>query len=377
MTDGLTDPERPPEVCARSLGDWRQGPGLGWALANIRELMPTRRITTANPRCEGPPTARQDRHPSGWPDDHPAWPDLHPAAVLVFRDGHLHQEWWAPGILPRSVRMVASITKSMVGFLVAELIDAGEISLGTTAQDVLPTLSGTGYGSARVQELLDMRTSVTYDGITAHPRDVQDAFHAAVGYTPAAKDSPSGIAGLIRSAQQRGMHGQDFRYDGVTTEVVAALLRTCTGSSLRNLLEEQLWAPMRAAHDGEVVVDRKGIEHSAGGVSMSPYDLGRFGTLVIDRIQAGPTYLRDLFATPRDTQHRYRGHWWLPPNPDVLEAHGQWGQWLHLNVSRRTVVVQLSAHEARWERRPRALAHSAHAGLVATAEAAPCGGRWR
>src|SRR5699024_8853470 len=114
-----------------------------------------------------------------------------------------------------------------------DLLTSGDLQLNARVDALVPDLSGTGYGSATVNSLLDMRTAVRYPGGARTPKQIQDLYHAAIGYIPRLSGAPSSLADLLTVVEQTGRHGQQFRYDGVTTEVLAVVIRAITGMSMR------------------------------------------------------------------------------------------------------------------------------------------------
>jgi CubicO group peptidase (beta-lactamase class C family) len=139
---------------------------------------------------------------------------------------------------------------------------------------------------------------------------------------------------------------------------------------MADLVSTQLWAPMGAEHDADLLSDRLGAAVHDGGLATTARDLLRFGQLLLDggtvpdgtggRVQVVPArWLRDSWAVTSDlrggfaaspAEVSFPGGWyhnqlWFRPGPhgDVLLGLGIHGQVLYVCRRTRTVAVKLSS----------------------------------
>ncbi|MFI5293180.1 MAG: HAD-IA family hydrolase, partial [Candidatus Limnocylindrales bacterium] len=74
-------------------------------------------------------------------------------------------------------------------------------------------------------------------------------------------------------------HGGPFRYRSVLIDVLGWALERVAGARLAELLSREVWRPMGAEFDADIVVDGRGNAMADGGMSATLRDLGRFGLL--------------------------------------------------------------------------------------------------
>lgn len=343
---------------------------LHWTLTHMRILLPSIAIRRGPQATEELPIGRSIGLP--------AFEDIdgtlvrpeewllrtHSDALLIMHDGKIIFEGYVADMDPAEPHTMQSMTKSFTGLLAGMLIDEGRIDPQKPISFYVPELAGSAWGKATVQQTLDMRAAVRYDeDIKNSNSDVRRYYGVAAGLFPPPEgyDGPLSIYELLERLPQDGAHGKGFIYKSVHPEAIAWVISRVTGQSPAKLISERIWQPLGMTADAYVTVDPAGIAMMGGGMSATARDLARFGEMLRQRGRHGPRQIvparvtdrlfsasaRTALAVPDGSWalpgYGYHDFWWLPPEGDIIEAHGGFGQHLHINRRARTVIVKFSS----------------------------------
>ena len=285
-------------------------------------------------------------------------------AFAVVQDGALVSERYASAGGPATPHAVLSVSKSLVGCVAGVLLDRGVLVEETSVAEVLPELAGSGYATATVRHLLDMRSGVgfreDYDDPTSDIRRL-DYWLA----------DDRGLHGFLATLDQERPHGGPFHYRSSETDVLGWICERASGATMDALIGELLWEPMGAEHDALIMTDRRGDVVHDGGFAVTARDLLRFGQLllaggvVVDLAGAftrgvlPARWMRQAWAVDADlrgafaaspAEHAFPGGWyrnqcWFRVGSfgDVLLCLGIHGQLVYVGRRTRTVCVKLSS----------------------------------
>lgn len=361
----------PPGKIVR-LANVLQYPNVRWAAQHLRELGPTAAIwrgagtpstltaathaledALAVPDGKGGTTTLGDWQKSTYTD-----------GLLVLHRGRVVYERYHVGLQPHRPHVLWSMSKSLVGLLVTELIHEGVIDPQAPIPSYLPELAASAWADATVQQTLDMTTSVQYAENFADPQAGVFQYLAAAGLQPAPPGTAArSMAEFLPTLKKDGEHGAAFAYKSVDTEVLGWLLQRVTGKHYATLLSERIWSRLGAQEDAYVFADANGGQVTSVGVDATLRDLGRLGemlrangrfngqqivspaTLAELRKGADPAQFSKAPGTAMRAGYSYHNQWWIPHDADgTLEAKGLMGQHIHINPAAELVVVKLSTH---------------------------------
>jgi CubicO group peptidase (beta-lactamase class C family) len=387
----------PPDKIVR-LANILQYPNVRWAAQHLRELGPTAAIW----RGAGAPSALPAA-PRGL-DDALAFADgkggtttladwqraTYTDGLLVLHRGRVVYERYPAGLQAHQPHVLWSMSKSLVGLLVTELIQEGAIDPNAPIPRYLPELATSAWADATVQQALDMTTGVQYAENFADPASGVFQYLAAAGLQPAPPGSSAAksMAEFLPTLKKDGEHGSAFAYKSVDTEVLGWLLQRVTGKPYATLLSERIWSRLGAQEDAYVFVDANGGPSTSVGVNATLRDLGRLGemlrangrfngqqivapaTIAELRKGADPAKFSKAPGTAMRAGYSYHNQWWVPHDADgTLEAKGLMGQHLHINPAAELVVVKLSTHPVPNTAFTHALDRQAFAALARAARA--------
>ncbi|MGE0388328.1 MAG: serine hydrolase domain-containing protein, partial [Gammaproteobacteria bacterium] len=228
---------------------------LRWSLTHMRMLLPTAVIR----RGEAPVSHLR----VGRPFSPPAFSDTdgtpvsfedwmrrsHADALVILHRGLVVFEGYAPGVDPSSPHTLQSVSKSFVGVIAAMLANEGKIDPGAPVASYVPELAQSAWGTATMQQTLDMTVGVRYNEDIKDPKsDVQRYYGVASGTfpPPPGYDGPRDIYHMLTMLPQEGEHGVGFVYKTVNPEAVSWALARVTGKRPSELISERIWTKLGA-----------------------------------------------------------------------------------------------------------------------------------
>ena len=362
----------PPDPADRwSLATWQNAPTNRWSFQHIREVVPTARVSRGpGPAAPLPMGAGFDGDQSVWRlDGH--WStvsevieETYTDGFLVLHRGRIVTELYPGGMPADRTHILMSVSKSVVGCLVGILADEGVIDLRAAVEAYVPELAGGGYAGATVQDVLDMRSGVTFSETYLDPTAEVRLLEQVIGWAPrTAPDLPTSMYEYLATLTAGRAHGAAFEYRSCETDILGWVCERATGTRLPDLLSARIWSRLGCEQDMDAAVDPAGAVFADGGLSATLRDLGRFGQMLLDGgvAQGRPVvpawFLADSYAAAPDTREvfaasgngswlpggGYRNQFWLPGGREVLLCLGIHGQMIWVEPARELVVVKLSS----------------------------------
>ncbi len=356
-----------------TLANWQDPPFNRWSFSHLRELVPTQRIA----RGTGP-VSLLGSHPQSLGGAEfvrtdgslgtvaSVLADTFTDAVVVVHGASIALEQYSGDTHADTPHLLMSVSKSLVGCVVACLVGRGALDPGALVTAYVPELEISGYSGATIRNLLDMRSGVKYSedytDLDSEVRIIEQAW----GWRPAAHGLASGsMYEYLTTLVADRAHGGPFLYRSCETDVLGWVCERATGKRMAALLSELVWAPMGAEFDAEVSCDAVGAAIHDGGVCATARDMARFGMLLLaDGEVAGrqvvpADWLRaswnpdpditEAFAQSESAPFMaggwYRNQFWFAPRPHgpVLLCLGIYGQMVYVNPATQTVAAKLSS----------------------------------
>jgi CubicO group peptidase (beta-lactamase class C family) len=363
----------PPEQTRVTLANWQDPPYNRWSFAHLREILPTQRISRgvlpvwplpADPRLLGEvPVHRTDGREGTLQS---VLDETFTDAVVIVHGGRLVFERYAGETTPDTPHLLMSISKSVVGCVVGNLIDRGLLDPAHPVTSHVPELRASGYRGASVRDLLDMRSGIKFSEEYTDPTAEVRVIEQAMGWRPPSGTGvPDSMYGYLAMLPAVRPHGGIFDYRSCETDVLGWVCERVSGTRMADLISETIWAPLGAERDAEITCDRVGTAIHDGGMCATARDLARFGAMLLaDGDVAGrrvvpEAWLRASWAVDRDIRAAfedsvsgpylrggwYRNQFWFVPrhHGDVLLCLGIYGQMLYVNPTTGTVAAKLSS----------------------------------
>ncbi|HYJ78830.1 MAG TPA: serine hydrolase [Longimicrobiaceae bacterium] len=275
-------------------------------------------------------------------------------AFLVIHNDTIVYERYAPGFDSATVSNAFSVSKSATSALVGIALARGEIrSLDDSVARYVPELRGRAYGPVTIRQLLDMRSGVRWREDEGSVLQRASSDEARVYYT-------TDLHGLLRDLPREEPAGTRWRYKDTDAEVLGWVLERATGKPVATYMEEVLWRPMGAEHEGSWNLDRAGgHEKTSTGWNATARDFAKLGRLYLNGgswngrqvvpaewVAASTTFDSTRRAPEVATWFgmQHTNLWWqpmLPPHGDFF-ADGSLGQRIYVQPRTRTIIVQLA-----------------------------------
>lgn len=292
-------------------------------------------------------------------------------AVVVVHGDRIVWEKYSNGMDANHVHQMMSVTKSFAGLFGLMAVADGKVAEDEPVTKYIPELAAsTAFAGASFRQVLDMTNSMSFSEDYADPESgiVQYAKVLGLMEAEAGEISVGSIyeylVGLpVDDAHE---HGEIFHYQTPKTDVVNWVTNRATDRSFMDYFAEELWA--RLGTDGEtyVLLDKNGTLFAGGGLNATPYDLARFGLMMINNGKfngeqvVSPSVIQTL-TEGADTEafHNgpnsagvmsggdwsYRAQWWVrhTAGREAFTAIGIHGQWIYLDVERNVAIIKQSS----------------------------------
>ncbi len=188
-------------------------------------------------------------------------------------------------MLSEDKHLLMSVSKAFVGTAVGILEDRGKIDIHRSINDYVPALKGTAWEGITVRDILEMASGMEGANESyTDPANKHYQYEASLGWQPKTTEMPESVREedtyrYLASLKRLHNPGETWAYTSVNTAILGWLLEEVTGKSLAEVLSDEIWAPMAAEADAQIVVNNKGVAAAHGGMVTTLRDLARFGLL--------------------------------------------------------------------------------------------------
>jgi CubicO group peptidase (beta-lactamase class C family) len=276
-------------------------------------------------------------------------------AIVFVQNGALVAEAYANGYSPTQQHQPWSVTKSFVSSLVGIAQDEGRIgSLDDPIEKYIPDLRNTAWAGTTVRNIIEMEAGIEWNEatpvVTENSALVQWA-HLWLDYVS------NGKAGMDRNeflASLKRIHpqGTKWHYSSGNTQVLAWMLEQVYGKSFAKIASEKIWKPAGMQAPAAMATDRHGNALASQGLYSIPYDLTRFGQLMLNRGRAwnGRQLVSERWVSESTDMNRPSGvdggygyHWGVNHVDNTgFQGYGFQGNFLAISPSRCIVSLRMA-----------------------------------
>ena len=268
--------------------------------------------------------------------------------LLVLQDGKIRLERYVSPHSPTTRWNSFSVAKSITSTLVGAAMKDGYIrSLDDRTTRYIKALRGSAYDDVTVRQLLTMTsgvkwnedyTDVNSDVARMYAQPPDPGFDMTVSY--------------VRKLPREAPPGTKWVYKTSETNLVGVLVAEATRKPLADYLSEKIWRPYGMQRDAEWMIDDVGHEQGGCCLAMTLRDYGRFGQFILDGARVDGKRIVPENWLSQATRTRVStgpgsgyGYQWWTRDDGTFEGRGIYGQTLHIDPTRRLVVVINSATE--------------------------------
>ena len=349
------------------LDEWQDAPLNRWSFQHVDEFIPTRKIEPAKDphiwNVSLDPSLNEveiECEDGIFPLDS-LLEELCTDSFLVIKHGKIVMEKYFNGMRPESRHLLQSISKSLLGILVGQLVEEGLIDLDLTLGHYLPEFKNSGYFDATVREAMDMAVALRF-AEEYHDVDSEiQRMDRAAGWRHRRVGDPVGISQFIKTVQKNGKHGVQFQYCSANTDLLALLVSRVTGNPYPQVLSERVWQRIGATFSANITIDDLGDSVASGGISATTRDIALLGQLMLDRglmdgvevVSAGwientengapPSVASVGYMQALHPGGSYRNQWWITKGENrEIYGVGIYGQYLWVDPENGTVIMKFS-----------------------------------
>ena len=243
-----------------------------------------------------------------------------------------------------------------------------KINLSSQVCHYIPELTNTAYKNATIRNVLDMNVSSDFIEDYSGKAEIFKKYRASTGWDVIEEDIDNVPQGLYEflssmpSSSKNLPHGTKYHYCSPHSDLLGWIIERICGEKYYNILSELLFLPAGLKDDANVTLDKWGASRSAGGISISPYDLLTLSELVRcygsnGKNQIIPESWIDDFINFKDNKcylnqeklerfpnGNYRSKWYQTGFKDnEFCAIGIHGQNIWINPKRELTIIRMSS----------------------------------
>jgi len=341
-----------------TLANWRTAPHNRWAFHHVRELIAC--VDIAHDPARVRALAAQPADFTGLridPDSGEAMgmeaflQETDTDAMAILHRGRLVLERYRNGMAAHDPHILMSISKSMLGLLIAEL----KLDVERRVTDFVPEMKTTAYKETTLRHLLDMRAGIRWDENYLVTNGPIIEYRKATGWNPlAAGETPSDLHSFYQQLRETGPHGGPVHYVSPNSDLLGWVVERATAQRYAQVMSDLVWSKLGAERAAYITVDRLGAPRCAGGMCATLRDLVRVGQWLME---ARPAFLADLERGDRQAWEtgdlsgyfpglpiRYRSHWYvLEGEAPLCYGWGIHGQFLFVDAKNSIVIAKYSS----------------------------------
>ncbi|KPD10385.1 serine hydrolase [Phaeobacter sp. 11ANDIMAR09] len=353
-------------------------PRLRWSVCHLREFLPTEEISrgTGAPAPLSYPSASDFAELRAQIDALTFTPQSSDAqmtweqslyanytdGMLIMHRGEVVYERYFGCLEEDGKHAIMSMTKSITGLLAEIMVAEGRLDDRALVHEVIPEIGDSAFASATVRQVMDMTTGVQYSEDYADPNADIWLYSAAASPLPKSTDyeGPNGYWEYLQQVEPEGMHGAEFHYKTINSDMLGWIISRVSGQSVTELASDRLWRRMGVEQDAYQTVDDKGVPFAGGGISAGLRDLGRLGQLmlnqgelnglrlfpveVVEKIRTGGDRSKFGSGFPTFGAGSYTSQWWVFHNDHgAYAARGVHGQTIYVDPTAEMVLVRLAS----------------------------------
>jgi CubicO group peptidase (beta-lactamase class C family) len=355
-----------------TLDNWQTAPYNRWTFHHLRDVVRTVRVLRSAGGATTLPQGRQldlAAVPVSRAGQGASVAEIvertYTDGCLVLHRGQVVVEVYPTGMAPDQAHVLMSVSKSIVGCVVAILADRGLVQIDGLVTDHVSALAASGYAGATVRDLLDMRTGIRFSEVYLDPAAEVRLLEQVIDWAPRTRpELPRSMYEWLSGLTAASGHGGRFDYKSCETDVLGWVCEAASGIRMPELLSDLIWDPLGTEDDLDAGVDSAGAVMHDGGLAASVRDMARFGQMLANGGRVGgqqvlpPWWIDDSLIGGPDSRTvfvsdeanswlpggMYRNQFWIPyDDRDALMCLGIHGQLVYVEPARQLVVVKLSS----------------------------------
>ncbi len=149
--------------------------------------------------------------------------------------------------------------------------------MNTTVTKILPETIGSAYEDATIRNVLDMNVASNFIEDYSGNAEIFQKYRSSTGWDIPSNNDMAHLGGLheFLSNLPKSMllHGKKYHYCSPHSDLLGWIIERVSGEKYSKIISDLLFKPSGITNDANVTLDKFGATRSAGGISISPYDL--------------------------------------------------------------------------------------------------------
>ncbi len=197
--------------------------------------------------------------------------EMNSSAYMVWHDGQLVDQWFAPGVDVTTPLVSKSLSKPLATLAVARAIELGFIqSLDQPMADFVPMAVGTDKADIAIRYLLDMRSGMHDQDYSQDPESPFNLAYIGLDHG----------RHIIDDYPMLYEPGSTYSYANAPSDAVAMVIEGATGQRYGEFVSEQILQPL-GAQGGRIWVNQEGgLAHSGCCAYLPAETFLRFAVLL-------------------------------------------------------------------------------------------------
>ena len=265
------------------------------------------------------------------------------AGIVVLHDGKVRLERYSLGHSASGRWVSFSMAKSVTSTLVGAAIKDGAISsVDDLVTRYIPELRGSAYDGVTLRQVLTMSSGAKWNEDYGDP-----AADVALFYSMPVEPGLDATVSYMKKLVRATPPGEKWHYNTGETNLIGVVVARATKKDLATYASEKIWARYGMEQDATWMVDRTGNVHGGCCIAATTLDYARVGQFILEGARVdGQSIVADGWleaATRRQIDNGQSGggygyQWWTRDNGS-FSAVGIHGQQIHIDPSRRLVIV--------------------------------------
>ncbi len=280
----------PPIEFQVTLENWRKYPYTTWSFVNVRNLIPTAQIETnisnrINFQIDLTSFENLNiKHEDNFYKFYDVLKNCNADAFLVMHKGKLIFEYFDNFTSKNTPHIIFSVSKSLTSLLAATLFKNMSIDVNKTVSSIIPETKDTAYEDATIRNVLDMNVASGFIEDYSGEAEIFKKYRSCTGWDlpeESLQNIPVGLHDFLsKMPRSKFQHGKKYHYCSPNSDLLGWITERVSGEKFYNIMSDLLFKPAGAIYLSNVTLDKWGASRSAGGISVSPYDLLSIAELV-------------------------------------------------------------------------------------------------
>ena len=273
----------PPREYQVTLENWRKYPYNVWAFVNVRSIIPTSPIMFDQKRRIDVVKKLVDlndiniSHNNVKKNLKDILVDSNTDSFLVMQKGKLVFEFFDNFTTYETPHIIFSISKSLTSLLAGILVEKNLINVNTIVSKILPETIGTAYEDATIRNVLDMNVASNFIEDYSGEAEIFKNYRSSTGWDVLSNENETKINGLhdflSSMPKSSNSHGKKYHYCSPHSDLLGWIIERVSGEKYSKVISDLLFKPSGLTNHADVTLDKFGATRSAGGISITPYDL--------------------------------------------------------------------------------------------------------